>query len=468
MSRTMILLIAVILAGGAALSAAGEPSPRDVIFRAADEYAEVLMQEPPAGLDRGEIAMAFGWIYLNGMLGEPSLDKAEQYLEMALNAGLPEAGVVLGAIFLEEGAGRDIPRAVQYYQRAAEGGSVDAHRTLGLLYTDGEAGLTADPVRGREHLLEAARRGSDAALARLAPELGRNGLPERAEEIIDPELAAVARARANQVPRATAIVFDLLEKRLGEMESVLATVDPMDPYAALSRLRPEEQEAYWELLETAVVQACREVIASQPDRAAAGDAALIIGVLNHLGLVYGATSERALEYMELAEDHGVLEAMVTLGDLYLGLTPAEDQAPAVEVDVVKGLAYLERAAIAGSPDALRLLGLVYAEGLAGVEPDDDRAEEYFLAAARHGDAVALARLEPLFERTTAWLEANPGETADRPGGADMAVDPDLRQAAERRSERLGDTARMVNAEIARRTREAMMAREPETTAPGND
>ena len=65
-------------------------------------------------------------------------------------------------------------------------------------------------------------------------------------------------------------------------------------------------------------------------------------------------------------------------------------------DYAKGDGYYQQAADAGNPEGLRkALGTMYANG-DGVDPDYDRAMEYFLLAAAQGDAKSFANIEHPF------------------------------------------------------------------------
>lgn len=435
-----------------------KPSPQDMVIAAAEQYATELLADPPEGLNRGEIAMAFGWIYLNDMLGGSSADRAGGYLETALDEGVPEAGVVLGAVSLdmvEKPTGRrDVAKALAYYGRAADGGCVDAFRVLGTLYQEGDEGLAPDPEKARGYLVEAAKRGSDTAIRLLTPMLGRDGLPASQDDLVVPELVAEARARSERIARATSMVFDLLEKRLERLELNIESGAPEIPLADLSRMSPEEQAVYWLKLNRAVDKACRDIVDRQPDDKSAGDAALIIGVLHHLGFLYGSDPDKAREYMGYALERGVIEARVTLGELDLDLTL--DENGLTERNVARGMEHLTIAAEADSPDALRLLGLLYESGSEDIEADPEKAERYFLAAARHGDAVSLEHLQPLFEKARVWEEEHPGEKSALPTGPETVVDPALAEQAERRADALSEMAEMVNRELEESIRSVML------------
>lgn len=411
------------------LRAAASDDARNAVVAAADAYAAELMDNPPGDLTKGEVALAFGWIFLHGMLGETPLDKAIGYLETALDNGVPEAGVVLGAVFMgNEDAGgheKDVPRALAYYRTAADGGSVDALRMLGFIYEEGAGDdLAADAVLSRNYLREAARRGSDAAVKRLEPRLGTDGLPETAGELTDEEMAREARERSGRVATATARVFDLLKERLAELELGVGEGNDL----GLADMSDEERMELWRELEETTRDGAWEIVNSRPDDVGKGEAALILGVFHYLGLFHGVDLNQAEEFMRYALDKGVPEARVTLGELYLGIAgPGEE---GVNRDVGKGLALLREGVDAGTVDAMRLLGMVYEEGVEGVEPDAEKSREYFRMAARFGDEESLERLGD--ELPEGW------------------VDEALAEKARARNNELGGMAELVNSEMERR------------------
>lgn len=435
-------------------------SPREQVYEAADQYAKSLIENPPDDLGRGEIAAAFGWIYLNNMLGGSSEARAIPFLETALAEGLPEAGVILGAIHLKQvdvpGHERNAEAGIASLEQAATGGSIDACRLLGVLYSDGDAGIEVDEEKGRRYLLEAARRGSDSAIQRITPLLGQHDIPASIDEVVVPELVEEAQERSNRIVSATARVFDLLEKRLGELELSIETSEPELPLAELSQMSPEEQAMYWEKLSQAIDAACIDIVSGQPDDKSSGDAALVIGVLHHLGFLYGSEPAKAREFMEYALKRGVIESRVTLGELCLDLTLQKNNL--AQRDVAKGLEHLTIASDADCVDAQRLLGLLYEEGAEDIEPDADKAREYYLKAARHGDAMALERLKPMFDEAKTWEEEHPGEKSKLPTGPEAVIVPELAEAAQKRQQELADISEMVNRELDARIKQVMLGK----------
>lgn len=433
------------------------PAPADDMSKAfdiADAYAGELMDAPPEGLTKGDVAMAFGWVYLNGVLGKPDYDEAVHYYEIALEEGMPEAGTTLGAMHLNAdvfGIGdSSVDNALSYYEEAAGLGSADANFVLGRLHYDGEHGLMMNPGKGGRYLVEAARRGNEQAIARLTPRLGQAGFPATPEELVDDKLAEARHAREEHFEESAAKIIELLEHKLTEAGVNVGALNFDGSQPHFAGMTAEEQEAYWHTVDKATEDAIKGIIENQPDERAAGDAALIVGVLQHLGLLHGHGQDKALEYMTYALERKVPEARVALGEYYLDILPPHADNPehkAPERDVEKGLEYLNAAAADDSVDAYRLLGMLYADGVEGVAPDAEKSREFLLKAAKHGDQEALDMLEPVFEEARAWEQANPGKKSPLPTGADGLVDEELaKKAAERRKE-LGALAEKINNEI---------------------
>lgn len=456
--RSLLLLLAAVLLSLAAPAAeetappaptvspsAAEAAARQEVVAIADQYATELMQEPPDGVTREEIAFAFGWMHFFGMVGEKNTGRAEEYLRSALDAGLAEAGVALAGLYLERpeaDGGRDVAQAMDAYEKAAALGSIDARRLLGMLFLDGAEGITPDAEKGRRYLTEAARNGSEAAAGRLKAE----GVDVPA----DPELTAAARQRAAKLSAAVAAVFDLLEQRLAQAEEAVQS-----RAAAANSMSAEERERLTGVLKKAVDEGAREIMARQPSPRERGETAAIIGAFHSMGMLHGVDMPKAMEYLRLAVDDGAPEAMVTLAELFLGLTILEAQT--AEPDTTAALDLLQRAAEGGSADALRLLGVAYAEGLGGVEPDPEKARRYLLDAGRQGDPEALERLAPVFAEAARWNAEHPDEKSPLPAGADELVDPVLSRAREERLREMADRVTAINAELGRKATEAIRA-----------
>ena len=102
-------------------------------------------------------------------------ESARRIWEALDGIGFGEAAFNLGILY-EDGLGvaRDLERAVGYYRRGAENGSVKAQFRIGKLYWQGAPGIPPDRVGGRRYLALAAA-GGDSEAAEL---LQSGGAPE--------------------------------------------------------------------------------------------------------------------------------------------------------------------------------------------------------------------------------------------------------------------------------------------------
>ena len=171
-SRTLVTA-ALVISGSA--FAAGDDADLDEILR-----------NPTIGNYRGyaEFKMAH-------------YDAARRIWEALDRAGFGEAAFNLGILY-EDGLGVDanIERALSYYRRGAENGSVKAQFRIGKLYWLGAPGVAPDHEEGRRYLAMAAANGDSDAAAYLAdgPEAKgplaeadralATGEPKRAAEIL--------------------------------------------------------------------------------------------------------------------------------------------------------------------------------------------------------------------------------------------------------------------------------------------
>lgn len=84
-----------------------------------------------------------------------------------------------------------------------------------------------------------------------------------------------------------------------------------------------------------------------------------------------------------------------------------------------GVAWYERLAARGDPEAQLRLGLLYQEGV-GIEPDAERARHWYAAAAEQGDARAQFRLARLLQEEDPTAAAQWYRAAAEQGSAEAA------------------------------------------------
>jgi hypothetical protein len=105
--------------------------------------------------------------YEDGRGVPKDLGKAAELYQQAANQGHAGAQYNLGLLY-EHGAGvaKDLGKAVELYQQAADYGDADAQNHLGLLYEDGQ-GVPKDLVKATELYQKAANQGNQTAIANL-------------------------------------------------------------------------------------------------------------------------------------------------------------------------------------------------------------------------------------------------------------------------------------------------------------
>ena len=156
------------------------------------QVAEPLPVELPKGLHRAlfELVMMLS----KGQGGAASPGAARYWLELAVQMGGDEDSDVNFRMgyFLCEGIGgdADIPRGIEFYERAGEQNESVAYHNLGVIYEDGQ-GVQADPARAIDYFRRSEKMGNmDAAYAigrilweeseDLSPEARRKQLGEAA------------------------------------------------------------------------------------------------------------------------------------------------------------------------------------------------------------------------------------------------------------------------------------------------
>jgi TPR repeat protein len=189
---------------------------------------------------------------------------------------------------------------------------------------------------------------------------------------------------------------------LGLLAAHVPALDEAERKAELARIQKELAATQERLV--------REYIAEQPPGARRADVNLIIGTLYEIGQFGEPDSVRAAEYYRAAAEEGSPDAVCALAHMYdVGGTSATGEVPR---DPARARALYERAAGAGSVRAMVELGTMYADGR-NIDPDPKKALEYFLEAAKWGDATALDRLKPVMLKAREWEDAKP----DRKGKA---------------------------------------------------
>lgn len=441
MRTTSLKLAAFLIASVLALSAiAGaaeteqdetpQPDPRALaLAAAADAFAAEATANPPAGVTKGEAAFIVGSFYNMGAGLDPDQDKAYEYLILALDEGMAEAAVSLGAMHLPGNpmASAIVPdpeKALEYYKLAADAGIVDAMRVLGLLYLDGQQGVWEDRDEGLKYLRMAAERGDEYALFRLEPfileaaerEKGQpgsaKGFPVSRDGVANRELVEENRARVKRLADKTAILF-------AERENRILAAAGRSPDIAESRRRQER------LLNNLIDDEAMKLVEEQTDGKTKAEYAFSVGAMYMLGLMGGVDLDRAEKYLLIASDNGLPEAWHALGRVYGG---GDTSSYVLKENLAKALAFYTRAADAGVPEAIVAMILIYSGNMEGVRPDSEKARRYILEGAKIGNENALAWLAELLEGLDEAEKAEQG----LPDSIEAVIDEDRMAASETR------------------------------------
>jgi TPR repeat protein len=120
----------------------------------------VTSQDASAMKDQGDR-------YYFGVNASKDNAKAREWYEKAADKGSVEAMVSLGVLYANgQGAAQDFVKARELYEKAADKGSADAMYNLGNLYDDGH-GVAQDSAKAREWYEKAADRGNVEAMFAL-------------------------------------------------------------------------------------------------------------------------------------------------------------------------------------------------------------------------------------------------------------------------------------------------------------
>lgn len=260
-----------------------------------------------------------------------------------LAPGNPEAEAWLGAILLDRGQGREGLRAIQ---RAADAGAIEGYHRLALVYALGLAGQARNEAKAVELFEKAATAGNPRAQINLG----------------------ILYLRGQGVPR------DLVSARAW-LEKAAAGGDPQAMYT-LGRALDEG---------TDLVPA-DPVRAADLYRRAAEKGHALAGLRYGLALSEGfgikrdvATGQR---WLVQAQENGVPEAALALGDQIARLPPGRDKA-ANERNVQTAVKWFDVAAKGGVPSAQFKLANAYFAGV-GIARDPAQAEYWYGRAAAQG------------------------------------------------------------------------------------
>lgn len=316
-----------------------------------------------------------------------------------LAPGNADAEAWLGAVLLERGADRE---ALRLIQRAADAGSAEGAHRLALILAQGLAGTTRNDARAYELFLKAASAGH----ARAQVNLGILFL------------------------RGQGVARDLVQARAW-LEKAAAGGDPLALYA-LGRAMDESSD-----------QAPADPVrAADLFRRAAEKGHMLAALRYGLALSEGTGLKRdpvtAQRWLILAQENGVPEAALALGDM-AARTPASRDKAANERIVQSALSWYQVAAHGGVPSAQFKLANAYFAGV-GVARDPAQAQMWYGRAAHQGLPQAQHALGLMLIGGAAG-QSDPVEGYRWLVLAERGGHPDSRPAREKAGEQIGERDR---------------------------
>lgn len=316
-----------------------------------------------------------------------------------LASGNADAEAWLGAVLLERGADRE---ALRLIQRAADAGSAEGAHRLALILAQGLAGTTRNDARAYELFLKAASAGH----ARAQLNLGILFL------------------------RGQGVARDLVQARAW-LEKAAAGGDPLALYA-LGRAMDESSDQV----------PADPVRAADLFRRAAEKGHMLAALRYGLALSEGTGLKRdpvtAQRWLILAQDNGVPEAALALGDM-AARTPASRDKAANERIVQSALSWYQVAAHGGVPSAQFKLANAYFAGV-GVPRDPAQAQMWYGRAAQQGLPQAQHALGLMLIGGAAG-QSDPIEGYRWLVLAERGGHPDSRPAREKAGEQIGERDR---------------------------
>ena len=364
--------------------------------------------------------------------------KARALLEESASHGNASAQCHLGTRYFEGAFGDpDVKKAMEWWQRAAEGNDASAMDNLGTCYRDGEGGIAVDHKKAVEWFRRAVDLGCVESIINLAQAyLSGSGV------------------RVNK-KQAEKLLLKAIKLGSASAECLLGT---WYHQGYLGVKNDEKAISFWELAadhgDADAMENLADCLMSgegvekdlakaeawyvRASEAGNASATCALAACYYRGDFGQIDRKKAYEWSLKAAELGYGPAMLNLGIMY---QEGED----VKRNVAKALAWFREAAGLGVADAMRELGRHYLSG-DGVDEDKSEAEKWFVKAAETGDADAentLAVLyynggfgKPDFAKSLEWIRkaANDGNPSaminlgSMYGDGDAGLDVDRKQA----------------------------------------
>lgn len=284
-------------------------------------------------------------------------------IEEEAENGHPEAQYYLAQRYHEKTDGdpeKNLEIAAKWYKKSAEQGYAEAQYSIGNFYWHGQ-GVEKDLDEGVKWLKKAADQGH-----RWANKI----LPDRIQKakIAAKSNPAKKKPVVNPLDKAQVKKFNILIKK-AERSDIESQYQVGEMYAKGKGVhRNEKVAAIW-----------FQKAANKGHKKAQHN----IGLLYHKAPESKQNTEKAIEWFTKASDQGYTDATFMLGQIYIvGKSGIKDSE--------KGFNYLYEAAEKGHPEGQNLVGYCYATGeCPNVSIDIEKAEEWFIKAARQGNIDAI-------------------------------------------------------------------------------
>ena len=310
-----------------------------------------------------------------------------------------DAAAWLGAILLERGAQRD---GLKLIQQSADAGSAEGAHRLALVYAYGEGGVPRNEARAVELFERAAEKGHKRAQLNLG----------------------TLYLRGQGVPR------DVIQARAW-LEKAAANGDPYALYALGRAMSESMGPASADLVRAADLY-------RQAAEKGHPLAALRYGMALSEGTAIKRDAVAAQRWLVHANDNGVPEAALALGDMATR-TPASRDKALNEKILRSAITWYEVAARAGVPSAQFKLANAYYAG-AGVTRDLVQAQLWYSRAAQQGQLEAQNALGIMLV-TGAAGASDPVEGYKWLLLADRGGHPDSRSVREKATDQVTDRDR---------------------------
>ena len=325
-----------------------------------------------------------------------------------LASGNADAQAWLGAVLLDRGADRE---ALRLIQQAAGAGSPEGEHRLALIYALGLAGVPRDDAKAAALFEKAAAAGHTRAQINLG----------------------ILYLAGRGVPRDVVLARSWLEK-------AALSNDPQALYT-LGRAMSDASE-----------QAGPDPVrAADLYRRAAEKGHVLAGLRYGLALSEGfgvkADPAAAQRWLTQAQERGVPEAALALGDL-AARTPASRDKAANEKVVKAAISWYEIAASGGVPSAQFKLANAYFAGV-GVTRDPAQAQAWYTRAAQQGQPQAQYAVGIMLLGGVAGAK-DPVEGYKWLILAERNGHPDAKSVREKSAEQLSDAERRRAEELAQR------------------